>query len=714
MLPTEVKDEIQRAYKQIVSAKSLRPRYGQRLMIAEIARALSEVAVDDETDEDGKEHTPPICVVEAGTGTGKTLAYVLAALPLARHLNKKVVLATATVALQEQVTQRDLPDILKHSGLSFSFTLAKGRGRYVCLSRLDQVLKGNASENALFELFGEVVGDMGADGRDNQALYQRMLDKIADGSWQGDRDDWEGVLREDEWRPVTVEAGQCAGQKCSNYSRCCFYQARDQVQSADCVVANHDLVLVDLAFGGGAILPAPEDTIYIFDEAHHLPVKANQHFAASTRLNGSLQWLESVSKTLSKLVADTRLPDNDTLRRESRELDPVVQQLRQLLVDARLMLEPLCPEEGEGTFSFELGRVPDEVREQAVQMAAGHFRLTRGLKEIVTHLRRLIEDAQTLPERQQAEQWFPVLGGMASRAEAAEKLWQTFAAQDRQESAPAARWMAWLDAGENKDLSLNSSPVLADRTLTEHLWSRCAGAVLTSATLSALGNFDVLTMRSGLPAHTVYHHIDSPFDYAAAARLTIPKMNCDPGNAAAHTDAIISWLPKLIDPAEATLVLFSSRRQLQEVLDGLKAPWREHVLNQDDYQKAQLLTYHRQRIDKGQPSIIFGLASFAEGVDLPGDYCRHVVIAKIPFAVPNDPIEATLSQWLQQQGKNPFMTLSVPEAAFRLVQATGRLLRSETDSGRITILDERLVNKFYGKAILDSLPPYRREIFPRV
>jgi len=221
-------------------------------------------------------------------------------------------------------------------------------------------------------------------------------------------------------------------------------------------------------------------------------------------------------------------------------------------------------------------------------------------------------------------------------------------------------------------------------------------------------------MRSGLPAHTVYHHIDSPFDYAAAARLTIPKMNCDPGNAAAHTDAIISWLPKLIDPAEATLVLFSSRRQLQEVLDGLKAPWREHVLNQDDYQKAQLLTYHRQRIDKGQPSIIFGLASFAEGVDLPGDYCRHVVIAKIPFAVPNDPIEATLSQWLQQQGKNPFMTLSVPEAAFRLVQATGRLLRSETDSGRITILDERLVNKFYGKAILDSLPPYRREIFPRV
>jgi ATP-dependent DNA helicase DinG len=148
------------------------------------------------------------------------------------------------------------------------------------------------------------------------------------------------------------------------------------------------------------------------------------------------------------------------------------------------------------------------------------------------------------------------------------------------------------------------------------------------------------------------------------------------------------------------------------VLEGLDKEWREIILCQDDYQKAQLLKFHRQRIDKGEPSIIFGLASFAEGVDLPGKYCMHVLIAKIPFAVPNDPIEATLAQWLEQQGKNPFMTLSVPEAAFRLVQASGRLLRSETDTGRITLFDERVVSKRYGEAILNSLPPYRRDIFP--
>ena len=135
------------------------------------------------------------------------------------------------------------------------------------------------------------------------------------------------------------------------------------------------------------------------------------------------------------------------------------------------------------------------------------------------------------------------------------------------------------------------------------------------------------------------------------------------------------------------------------------------ILCQDDYQKAQLLRYHRQRVDRGEGSIIFGLASFAEGVDLPGKYCTHVLIAKIPFAVPNDPIEMTLSAWIEQQGQNAFMTLAVPDAAFRLVQASGRLLRSETDSGRITLFDERIVNRRYGKAILESMPPYRREIF---
>lgn len=730
MLPDQIKEEIQQAYKQILASKSLRPRYGQRLMIAEIARSLASIEADDgEVDTETDRAPAPVCVIEAGTGTGKTLAYVLGTLPLARHLGKKVVLATATVALQEQVTQRDLPDIARHSGLSFSYTLAKGRGRYLCLSRLDQILQGNDSENAMLALFGDDVSGLGVATPDDKALYESMLDKISRGEWHGDRDDWDGVLRDSEWSPVTVEAGQCAGQKCSNYSRCFFYQAREQVQKVDCVVANHDLVLVDLALGGGAILPAPEDCIYIFDEAHHLPAKTNQHFSSSTRLRATLQWLDASAKTLARLAADTVINDNGVIAREQAEIRPLFKQLSESLGEALLLIEPMlqagAAEPGSqrsggsqsgadvgDAMTFALGVVPSELREQAVQLASRFYRLTRGLKEIGTVLRRQMEEADSLPGRQHAEQWFPLLGSMANRSEACEKLWQAFASQDAAGQAPSARWLSEIELGDSRDLVLSCSPVLAAQTLTEHLWQRCAGAVLTSATLSALEKFDVLAMRAGLPAHTVYHRISSPFDYANAARLIIPRLNCDPSDSRAHTAAIIALLPQLLDRQEASLMLFSSRRQMLDVLEGMSEEWRRIILCQDDYQKAQLLNFHRQRIDKGEPSVIFGLASFAEGVDLPGKYCEHVLIAKIPFAVPNDPIEATLAQWLEQQGKNPFMTLSVPEAAFRLVQASGRLLRSESDTGRITLFDERVISKFYGKSILASLPPFTREIFP--
>jgi len=739
MLPQQIKDDIQTAYKQILARKSLRPRSGQRLMIAEIAKALGDINPTVDSSMDGEVTGAdegghgPVVVVEAGTGTGKTLAYVLGTLPLARHLGKKVVLATATVALQEQVTLRDLPDILSHSGLSFTYTLAKGRGRYLCLSRLDQLLRGNASEDAMLALFGEVLGDSSAG---NQALYESMLEKIGAGQWKGDRDDWQGVISDRDWAPVTVEAGQCAGQKCSNFSRCFFYQAREQVQKVDCVIANHDLVLVDLALGGGVILPDPAETIYIFDEAHHLPDKTNQHFSSSTRVRGTLAWLDSSLKTLARLAADNKLPDNAIIRRECAELESLMKALAETLGFALVQLEGLYvahssqPAADSETLTFELGVVPDSLREQAQQLASRFTVATRSLRDIASALRRQIEEAETLPARQQSELWFPLIGGMVTRAEANEKLWQAFARVDEPGEAPSARWLSALYAsnpgedtgqkrrggqaaqGEPDDLVLSCSPVLAARTLIEHLWQRCAGAVLTSATLSALGTFDVLAMRAGLPAHTRYHRISSPFDYANAARLVIPRLNCDPTDARAHTAAIVQWLPKVLKKEEASLMLFSSRRQMLDVLEGLPDEWRTLVLCQDDYQKAQLLDLHRQRVDAGQPSIIFGLASFAEGVDLPGRYCEHVLIAKIPFAVPNDPIEATLAQWIEQQGKNPFMTLSVPEASFRLVQATGRLLRSETDSGRITVFDERLVNKFYGKSILASLPPFSCEIFP--
>jgi ATP-dependent DNA helicase DinG len=153
-----------------------------------------------------------------------------------------------------------------------------------------------------------------------------------------------------------------------------------------------------------------------------------------------------------------------------------------------------------------------------------------------------------------------------------------------------------------------------------------------------------------------------------------------------------------------------SRRQMREVYERVSLGLRDRILLQDHFAKQELLRLHRERIDAGEGSVIFGLASFAEGIDLPGNYCMHVVIAKIPFAVPDDPVEAALAEWVESRGGNPFLEISVPDAALRLVQASGRLLRTEEDTGRITLLDRRVVTRTYGRRILDSLPPFRREV----
>jgi ATP-dependent DNA helicase DinG len=702
MLAEAVKDRIQSVYRQLLKSRDLTPRYGQRQMIAEIANTLGILA-SEEVEE------PPICVIEAGTGTGKTLAYLVAVIPLAQALELKVVVATATVALQEQVSLKDIPELLQGSDLQFSYALAKGRGRYVCLSRLDLLLQGNDSLQAMMDLYGEELEDPGGG---DLALYEHMLEALSAGDWKGDRDDWSQPISDANWRPVTVDNAQCMGPKCSHFRNCCFYQARESLDKADCIVSNHDLVLADLALGGGVILPDPQDCIYIFDEAHHLPFKSNNHFASFTRIRATSGWLERTEALLPRLVTDDLLASSQQVL-----LENLIRATRESLNEAWLLFEQTLASvdvvdryENRTQHAFKSGIVPPEVQDLAGILANQFTRLNAGFQDIAADLKAALDEDVDAQRTSQAEIWFPLLGSLCKRAEGCQALWLSFAVSDQAGAAPVARWLSMNEVGNYPDIALSSSPVLAADNLQQRLWQTCAGAVLTSATLSALGEFAMLKLRAGLPAHTRYLSIPSPFNFAEAAVLSIPKMNCDPSQTEQHTDFIAAALPRLLEPDCAALMLFSSRRQMLDVMDRLPKPWQDKVLCQDDFQKAQLLKYHRQRVDNREGSLIFGLSSFAEGVDLPGKYCTHVLIAKIPFAVPNDPIEMTLSDWIEQQGMNPFMTLAVPDAAFRLVQASGRLLRNESDSGRITLFDERLVNRRYGSAILDSLPPYRREL----
>ncbi|HEY6529517.1 MAG TPA: DEAD/DEAH box helicase, partial [Cellvibrionaceae bacterium] len=280
MLDEDVKQIIQNSYRKYLQSLQLQARYGQKLMIAQIARTLGGVSLSQDGDRFGANH---VCVVEAGTGTGKTVAYLLSAIPMAKARKKKVVISTATIALQEQIVFKDLPDIARHSGLNFSFVLAKGRGRYLCLSKLDRIL--SADNQPLIPLYEELITE-----QDNQ-LFQSMMSALSQGNWDGDKDAWPDELPQESWQKITTDHRQCTGRRCSHVRNCAFFRARDALDDADVVVANHDLVLADLALGGGAILPAPKNTFYVFDEGHHLPEKALNHFACHTRVVATVRWL---------------------------------------------------------------------------------------------------------------------------------------------------------------------------------------------------------------------------------------------------------------------------------------------------------------------------------------------------------------------------------------------------------------------------------------
>ncbi|MGB0459122.1 MAG: DEAD/DEAH box helicase family protein, partial [Porticoccaceae bacterium] len=251
MLDDSTKETIQQGYRQFLQFRDLKPRQGQKQMVAAIANSLSHDDADKR-----------LAVIEAGTGTGKTVGYLLSALPIARALDKTVVVATGTIALQEQLLLKDIPDLLEACGWDHQVALVKGRGRYICNLRLQQCMDAIKSKEAGLFLFEDEL-QFNPNG-DSEDLYQELSESLEDGSWDGDRDAWDSRIADADWRTLTVDHRQCTGRRCQYVDQCPFFKARSELEEADCIVANHDLVMADLALGGGAILPAPEDCIYIF------------------------------------------------------------------------------------------------------------------------------------------------------------------------------------------------------------------------------------------------------------------------------------------------------------------------------------------------------------------------------------------------------------------------------------------------------------------
>lgn len=697
-LDAGLRTTIQEAYRAWLAARSFAPRRGQRLMIAEIARTLAGAG-------DGGR----ICVVEAGTGTGKTVAYGLAAIPVAQALDLKLVIATATVALQDQLVDRDLPDLAEHAGLHFSYALAKGRGRYACPSRLDRYLVDD-SAGVPGELF-EQAAPVGVAAR---ALYRDMLDDLRRGAWDGDRESWQRAVDDGVWSGATMDHRGCSGPRCSFFRDCPYYLARERIGQADVIVANHDLVLSDLALGGGVVLPEPESTIYVFDEGHHLADKALGHLRRFTRILAGVQTLDAVDKLLGTLAQRTGRDKTlvDAATRVATTAEPLRQHLRTMLELGEALADLAAPQRGQDrggggrpTHRFAHGEVPAAMVELAGELAGGHREIAAALDVVLDRLASLGDDDRA--ERETFQAWSEGLSQHAGRIEGALDLWEDFAQPG---DGVQARWVSRVDHEQSFDLEFQSSPLQAAASLSQALWETCRGAVVTSATLASTDGFRRFAEGVGVPEETSYLVAPSSLPYEEAAELVVPAMQSDPGRSDDHSAEIAALLPELVDPSEGTLVIFTSWRQLSAVTDALPPAFLARVLSQADLTKARILKEHRERIDAGKGSVIFGLASFAEGVDLAGDHCRHVIITKLPFAVPDDPVEAAVAEWLESQGRNPFMEVSVPDAALRLKQACGRLLRSESDTGKVTLLDRRIVTRRYGRAILDSLPPFRRSI----
>ena len=714
MLTDLEKNAIRDHYQNIgKNLPGFRPRTSQREMIAAIANAFSRTLTREEGEEAPKREGESIAVIEGPTGVGKSLAYLLAGGIMAQTRGKRLIVSSATVALQEQLVDRDLPFLVEKSGLELTFALAKGRGRYLCPYKLYQLTQNNAQQNLLGFEAPEVLWDSKPKPEELN-LLRDIADEFSARRFNGDRDTWPEKIDDAIWLKVTNDRHGCLKSACPNRPECPFYLARDVLETVDVVVANHDLLLADISMGGGVILPAPENSFYCIDEAHHLPKKALSRFAAEHSWNIAVWTLEKLPQLTGKIAALTDKAELANLADEAATslLDSLHEWQFHLAEEPSLSLgssENDRRKHNEPTWLWEDGKIPEGLETTVSNTAIAARSLLKhvvGLNDALSAARREKEQDGVLLDRLTSE-----FGLFIARIEQISAVWDLLSTVPIEGEEPLAKWIT-RRADDKNDYIFNASPISSASHLANSLWRRAAGAVLTSATLQSLGSFNLILRQTGLLwlPETTTLALESPFNFDAQGELYIPPVHASPKDPDAHTAAIVEWLPKLVSPVEAigTLVLFSSRKQMQDVALRLPDEYLPLLLVQGELPKAVLLQRHHQAIAEGKASIIFGLDSFAEGLDLPGTACVQVIIAKLPFAMPDNPIEKTQNRWIEQRGGNPFIEITVPEASIKLIQAVGRLIRTEQDYGRVTILDNRVKTQRYGQQLLACLPPFKR------
>ncbi|MFA0483656.1 ATP-dependent DNA helicase DinG [Vibrio sp. 10N.222.55.B11] len=689
MLTTKIQKSIRTSYQNLQNQlDNFVPRRAQNYLVAEIAKTLC-----------GQYHkSNRMIVAEAGTGIGKSLAYLMATIPVAVLNNRKIVISTATVALQEQLVNKDLPLYRRLTDREFSFILAKGRQRYCCSEKLAAACGVDGGQMAMFESKPKK--------KDIDQL-QTMYRSLTQGKWDGDRDSWPKPIDNMIWQMIVSDKHSC-NNSMPTHRDCPFQKARSELDKADVIIANHSLVMADADLGGGVILPEPENSIYIFDEAHHLPHVARDHSSAAASLKGAASWLERLNQSITKLSG---LADEKRVHRFRNELQDSVQQLIPTLTQMSKQFDANHFEDG--LYRFEHGDLPEWLENESKDLKQLTQKASQAVAKIADLIAERVKDGELSAKL--AEPALAEIGFYIQRTENLAQVWRLMAEPKREKGAPLARWLE-LNKESEGDFVVNVSPLEVGWQLDQQIWSRCVGAVLVSATMRALNSFSFFCHQAGISQKAEdgvqFLALASPFDYQNQAELIVPAMKYEP-QAPQFTEYLIEILPKVIEDKKANLVLFSSYWQMNKVAEALttdfvKKSWALQV--QGDTSRTEILKKHKKLIDQGKTSVLFGTGSFSEGLDLPGELLENLVITKIPFGVPTSPVEQAHSEYIESRGGNPFMQITVPDASKKLIQSVGRLLRKERDSGKVTILDRRIVTKRYGKSLLDSLPPFKRTI----